>query len=196
MWYKIKKRYVGTKQVRPNWIQYSVDFRNNSKSNLESEWWLFDTSNFSFSSNWVIFTTGDYWNIYRIIDTTNCKKVKLSWTWYLSSSGGYYWIWLRGVNPSESVGFISWLYIPNWLWVWYNDANHYTNIDPWIWNFSWDIEVDLSTWNFISTCNNWQSVTGTLNSTYLSAIKQSDSRFWAGFNWHYWYFQTLSITAE
>ena len=185
--HEVKNIYIGEYK----WYEYSYDFRNKTKAEAESDGWVFDSATYWFSSNGISNTSGGVWYIRYTVDISSYKTLKLSWTGTVSGTyAGISLIWW-----TTSVWFVNWLYRPNWLWVFYNDANHYVGSALWYWDFSWEIEIDLDTWNLTSSCSNWQTIAGTLNSSYLSALKQNNTTLWIWFNDTGWYIQTFKAQA-
>jgi len=95
MWYKVKKIYQWTNQVRPSWWEYSYDFRNKSATQFANDGW-------QWTSWWNVDGDGAYRNswtpLYRLLpkSLTNATKITIDWTAKTGSSGTsslLFWLW-------------------------------------------------------------------------------------------------------
>lgn len=192
---ELKNAYIG--EV----IEYSIDFRWNTQAWIEADGWTFynrNSATYSFDSDGIK-NTKSGWHILiaRNMDATWYKKMTMNLSAYL-----YAW-WTR------------WGWVPMLIWPYTADffntstiskltlnkteANGYQWLQLQInWNssFYWTIIpageyicqfiIDLETWDCSGSCSNWQTMSGTINSTYLWYLKTNSTIMWVGVDsiWH------------
>lgn len=164
-------------------LKYSVDFRGNSQANLESEWWTFNWT-FNVNANWVNQASWDYWNITHSFNLSQYKTLTYKGTWYVSTWST--WIWL------DWDWLICWLYRTYWLWLYYDGSNHYVGSALTPWDFSWEVTIDLTTWDMSASASNWQNISWTLSSAWLSTLLQWWF-LWITFDWTASIIKTIEI---
>lgn len=96
-WYKVKKIYVGSRQVRPKRFEYSYDFRDKTATQLANDGWN-NTSWITLDSNWI---TASSWH--------NCLNT-VSWLWDAVANAKIITMEIQAYKPSSSWG-ISWITI-------------------------------------------------------------------------------------
>lgn len=207
MWYKVKRIMIRPngveRQVRPQC--YGIDFRNNSKSNIQSDWWTFvnvtGTPSLSFSSNWLkLSASWTQLQINRTIDTTKYSKVIITgtgslannwtnWDWWLwlviwkVNSNGYIEVWSwTGVTLAITRNVWSNASAHRWLWLWYDGSWHRTGTQQNAGEYTWELTIDLNTWAMTGTSSDWQSISWTMNSTWLWYVKSWTTAIWINFD--------------
>ena len=153
-WYKVKKIYVGSKQVRPKRFEYSYDFRGKTTTQLANDGWT-NTSWITLDSNWLtassrhqcLNTVSWLWDA-----VAKAKKITLEIQSYKTSSSG--WISWISINDVEVEGE-TWMYYDfstfevkaNW-WSLYR-TSHSTS--SWTKNIicTYDLENKTYSWNFV-----------------------------------------------
>lgn len=206
---EVKAVYKWTVKVRPEpTYTYSCDFRDNSKANLESEWWNFienHTPNLSFDSNWCKVTKNS-WQAYvlKTVDLSTAKSVHLEGTWFLKNNGGQWdwWLWLYIVpnlspidNPNCVSSRISRNISQMGLHLDFNNSGNWVQATMNEWEYSWELDLDLTTGAISWETSNSLSSTWTVNSTYLGYIKVATATLWPLLDWPNHYIHTFSATV-
>lgn len=177
--------------------EYSIDFRWNTQSNIEADGWTFTARNswtWSFSSSWLSETrVGGQVFVNRIIDFTKYTKIKLEWSCYLADK---WWSWdgwcILNIVPNGQDFFesayrigsfanrnVGTSAINRWYRLFYNNTDYSTGSTLSAWNYTWDLNINLSTGDISWSMSNWLSLNWTLTSTYLNAIKTSTTKIGA-----------------
>lgn len=157
-WYKVKKIYVGSRQVRPKRFEYSYDFRNKTATQLANDGWN-NTSWITLDGNWI---TASSWH--QCLNTVSwlwdavakAKKITLEMQSYKTSSSG--WISWIAIAKDNNVTAETWCYydynnfavLANWWELYkpsYSTSSWTKNITcvydlvnkTYSWNFEWGI---------------------------------------------------------
>ena len=192
---KIKKIYVGTNQVRPKYYELSVDFRNNSQANLQSEWWTFSGNNspsLNFSADGLKVTNNSWQSmVWKNFDTSNFNKVHFEWSGYLSNNGGTRdgWIILKMcvpvANPVTDNTHSAQVMISRTTYssqrgfnLGYNDNRYWTWTTQSAWEYTWYMDIDFTTWAISWVSSDGASLSGTLTAEYIGYLKANSVTFW------------------
>ena len=194
---ELKNAYIG--EV----IEYSIDFRWNTQSWIEANGWTFTPRNspsYSFSSSWLtISNNGWQLLIARSIDTTKFSKITLTWTGYLFDAWWQWDGWLAIKVWQVTSDFNNWALaqvigrVPrntaSWyagIWIDYDGTGHYTWTALSAGEYTWTFTIDLSTGWMTNVCSNGQTISWTMNSTYLWYVKSNSTQFWIFIDsrWH------------
>ena len=190
MWYKVNKRLIGTKQVRPSGISKSIDLRWKTLAQIQAEWWDITSRNwwYNLNSNWLTTTssTNNWIELYTPIALTAWNKVTVnltgSWTRtdanYSSTLFGWVWTTYGNNTPVFVWAINTW---SQWgtTWFEYNGSLIWTSWPHSSWgDFEMTLTFDLRTWaatyTLVWAMNHTTSMTLTsaqiswiLNSTYF-----------------------------
>ena len=176
MWYKVKKRLIGTQQVRPSKYEYSYDFRNKSTSQITADGWTYSAwATPYFNSNWVYGASVRL--VYDISShISNAKKITIQFS---SSTISECWAWVRLAKTVTSSSRV-------WLtWPWHNGSsetymqiydtvNSYSWLSSWTYTFNWVINLTAKTWSLSITWKTTQ--TWTLTDTQVSNILNNTTK--------------------
>lgn len=200
--WELKNAYIG--EV----VSYSADFRWSSQSAIESWWWSFIIASWwiSFSSEWVKQNSNtSSTRIYRTIDLTNRTSIHCEWTgklvdWWGQWDGVLYLIVTNDISNTwaQWVRFWPTKYdnsSAKWVWFRYNWSEHFTWTALPAWEYSYSLDIDLTTWNMVGTVS-WAysaTMTWTLTSTYLNYIKTSWIYIGCQFDISYPIYKTMSF---
>lgn len=206
MWYKIKKIYIGTQQVRPATYEYSYDFmwKNMTQVANDGRQW---------TSWWNIDSNGLYRNAWN-----NPIYIQPSWMWTALSNATkltikiwYYvtkWTWTRDIWCS--INSTSWYSEPRfWLYCWWlssaNSAYH-----PWSswpqyefsYSYTWST-VFTEVWDFVNKTLTISSTDGntitpntfTLTDSMIATLK-THTYISIMQNWTYSKMQSIDIKIK
>lgn len=172
-WYKLSKIYVGTDQVRPKKetvIVYSIDLANSSTSAMAAAWWSYRGTAPSFNSSWAYLNSASKIWIYKNIDISSAKKIRVTSDWRFVPSADMS-LWVQSSSQSNYYYGYKGKLVGSYYSVVYNDSSRGSVSGSYpTWNYTNVFEVDLTTWATTYT-QNWNSVSGTPSSSELSNIK-------------------------
>ncbi len=192
MWYKVNKRLIWTKQVRPNIFEYSYDFRNKTWSQCQSDWWT--VTWWQTPSVWSdgIYYNWWYSNVAKTLDKDFSNAKKITFSMYYNAPSNFNWLGFRILKmPWDSNRFGTWIGTSaREITLNNTTVKSISKSKPYWWNTQ-TIEYDLvnKTYSY-----SWEfSDTWTLTDTQISTIKTLNT-VWFGLN--YAYVWTVSITVE
>jgi len=190
MWYKIKKIYQWTQQVRPSWISKSIDLRWKTLAQIQAEWFDITSRNwwYNLNSNWLTTTSSsnNWIELYTPITLTTWNKVTVNLTGSWTRTDANYssilfgWVWTTyGNNTPVFVWDINTWSQWGTTWFEYNGSSIGTSWPHSSWgDFEMTLTFDLRTWaatyTLVWAMNHTASITLTsaqiswiLNSTYF-----------------------------
>ena len=173
MWYKVKKRFIWTQQVRPAWFTKSIDVRWKTLAQIQAEWWTLSNWRWSYTldSNWItVYPQASasqssvtlYFDLPQ--DLTANSKITLSATWYCTapSGTGYAW-WVLSV----------WIFKTVWNWYYNNQmAACYSNGSS---SQAWTTWISIDSASIGSTLTRW--VGWNINYTAVFDLKTKTAKF-------------------
>jgi len=197
MWYKVNKRYIGTKQVRPYRYEYSYDFRNKSATQLANDWWT-NTSSLITWSDWI---SASGW-------TQTLNTISWLWTAIASANKITFNIQTYISSTNNTLAWLAIFHDTNWTaesWFYYDNTNFVVNANAsiifkqshskstWIKNITcvFDLVNKTYYWNYV-----WGNgaFSGTLTDSQIAGIRTC----WIArlVTRLYSYTQTIKITVE
>lgn len=176
MWYKVKKRYVGAQQVRPNYWEYN--FAGKTIAQVQSDWWFWDNISYYWIDTYWLYWNNSYWIYHNFpLNLASAKKVVFTVNWRLWTSWDQnHNVW---ISTSSTKYKATWYYVSyssNWCFlVLWTGWNNFTNT-----SISWTDFSYIGTIDFVNkqikiqfTKWNSNSFTQSLSDAQITDIRTS-----------------------
>jgi hypothetical protein len=187
MWYKVNKRLIGTKQVRPSKYEYSYDFRNKSTTILTNDGWTVG-ANTTIDSNGI--ASSSYSSTTHLIwkSIVNIKRMTLTaWLYNANTMNSSYGLW----STTSAVGTHYVSFYCNWTNSWNNElaldwtrVQQFEQTEPsWQSEWTWIFDFENLTYNFTYS---WVTKSWTMTQTQADNIRNNNtalriaSQYWTG----------------
>ena len=152
MWYEINKRYVGTKQIRPDSGSIEDYF---TWTTLNTDIWDYKIyTSWSYTvNNWLTINWGSWWSWTSYWIAVYTKK-KFTWN-------------EKKITAEYTITMDWWTYRESQRWLLYNVSTAYFEVDQYMSAWNNTSRVELQTW--ASSRTSYQSVS-IVNATYIWKI--------------------------
>lgn len=201
---EVSKVFVWDTKVRPNYYEYSYDFRNKSSTILTNDGWdiFYNPSQLNFNSYWIIPTTTNTSVMLKIVKSwicSNAKKATFSVTWTLIAAE-WYRLSLYNVATSSTRSWVSWPFFNSTTTQTTIYSSNVSTAETNSWQITMTTVFDLENWTWSTTQTDGYSNSWTLTATQISNIKNNSNWFyvstWSSYLTPQWWLATIYVKVE